>query len=76
MEIPDQTLNYPEKESENLFTYFYKQQMIRIQGITSVNLLNDIGYHTLLDRYCTERPDDEAIRKKLLRLDTYLKVTV
>lgn len=76
MDILNQTLNYPEKEKGNLFTYFPLNQFSRVEGVTVAKVINDPNYENLLNRYLTERSEDFITPEKLRRLDEYLKETL
>ncbi|MDR3046938.1 MAG: hypothetical protein LBU51_04895 [Bacteroidales bacterium] len=75
LEFLNQTINYPEKDPKNIFSYFsiIKNSNRCINALIIAKTLNDPNYETLLKTYMEENPEDLISKGQLIKLDKYLK---
>jgi hypothetical protein len=71
-----QTLNYPENDKDNPFSYFaikgsYDNSMIT--GLIIAKILKDPNYDILLNKCLTKNPQNMILKKELTKLNDYLK---
>jgi hypothetical protein len=71
----NQTLNYPEKDTKNPFSFFIQNGVGNsvITGLIITKALNDLNYDNLLGSYMTKFPQNIVLKENLIKLNEYLK---
>ena len=70
LDFLNDTLNYPEKDNNNHFSYFSRKgfEIAILTGLICAKMLNDPNYTTLFNKYMSELNENEILKKKLLKL--------
>jgi hypothetical protein len=71
----NQTLNYPEKDTENPFSIYAlngSDSFIN-EGLIIAKTLNDPNYNNLFNSYMTKFSQNTVLREELIKLNEYLK---
>ena len=71
-----QTLNYPEKDPKNPFSYFALKGTFDcaiVTGLIIAKLLNEPNYENLLNTHIKNNPQNIILKEKLTKLNEYLK---
>jgi len=73
IDVLHQTLNYPEKDLKNPFSYFTIRGDYADTGLIIAKLLNDPNYDNLLNSHIKNNPQNIILKEKLTKLNEYLK---
>lgn len=75
LEVLSQSLNYPEKDKNNPFSFWSTQMNDNsvINGLIVAKVLNDSNYDKLFDNYITLCAQNLVLKEKLLKLRNYLR---
>ncbi len=71
----NQTLNYPEKDSKNPFSFFALNGFDNpiVDGLIIAKILKDPNYNSLFDIHIARHPQNLVLKEKLTKLKEYLE---